>query len=126
MIVIQDLRRAFERGETIEYRDKGSDGFWFLGPPTWDETRFEYRPYQPLSAPEVHWTEDKKRAVEMVKKRIEELRARDQAWSDSQQFEMRRRTGLDSPPPWLAWALAILGIGCLTWLAWAFTVAIRP
>ena len=83
------LKRAWQRGETVEYRERGAEGdFWFLDPPEWDPERYEYREYRPLPMPELTLSVAQQAAVELAQTLIEKRRARDQAAASMQQFNV--------------------------------------
>jgi hypothetical protein len=83
------LKRAWQRGETVEYRERGAEGdFWFLDPPEWDPERYEYREYQPLPMPELTLSAAQQAAVELARTLVEKRRARDQAAASMQQFNV--------------------------------------
>lgn len=83
------LKRAWQRGETVEYRERGTEGdFWFLDPPEWDETRYEYREYRPLPMPELTLSAAQQAAVDLAQTLVEKRRARDQAALAAERFNV--------------------------------------
>lgn len=81
------LKRAWQRGEIVEYRERGAEGdFWFLDPPEWDVERYEYREYQALPMPELTLSAAQVAAVELGKTLVEKRRARDQAAIAAERF----------------------------------------
>lgn len=114
------LKRAWQRGETVEYRERGAEGdFWFLDPPEWDEARYEYREYQPLPMPELTLSAAQQAAVELGKTLVEKRRARDQAALAAERFSAAYK-----PLPWwrrmllpaMAWASIALALTVASWL----------
>jgi hypothetical protein len=117
------LKRAWQRGETVEYRERGAEGdFWFLDPPEWDPERYEYREYQPLPMPELTLSAAQQAAVELGKTLVEKRRARDQAAASMQQFNAAYK-----PLPWwrrvlrsrvMAWVSFLCFVAGLCGVAW--------
>lgn len=90
------LKRAWQRGEIVEYRERGAEGsFWFLDPPEWDESRFEYRGYHPLTLPPPVLSSAQQAAVNLANALIAERLAADQAAASTLQF-----TKAYKPQPW--------------------------
>lgn len=81
------LKQAFDRGEVVEYRMRGSDGDWLLCPTVWDERIFEYREYHPLLPPVRELSDAQQRAVELGRSLIEARRAMDQAAIAAETFK---------------------------------------
>jgi hypothetical protein len=118
------LKRAWQRGETVEYRERGAEGdFWFLDPPEWDPERYEYREYRPLPRPELTLSAAQQAAIELGKTLVEKRRAVDQAAASMQQFSAAYK-----PLPWwrrglrsraVAWVLFVgfsLALTAASWL----------
>ena len=90
------LKRAWQRGETVEYRERGAEGaFWFLDPPEWDPERYEYREYRPLPMPELTLSAAQQAAADLAKALIEQKRATDQAAASMLRFNVTYK-----PLPW--------------------------
>jgi len=114
------LKRAWQRGETVEYRERGAEGdFWFLDPPEWDEARYEYREYQPLPMPELTLSAAQQAAVELGKTLVEKRRATDQAAASMLRFNATYK-----PLPWWrrvqGWLLLAAVIGWFAFGLWAY------
>ncbi len=101
------LKQAFERGEIIEYRLRGSDGDWLLCPTVWDERIFEYREYHPLTLPPPALSNAQQAAVNLANALIAERLAADQAAASMLQF-----TKAYKPLPW--WRRVLL----TCWRGW--------
>jgi hypothetical protein len=82
------LKKAWQRGEIVEYRERGAEGdSWFLDPPEWDVERYEYREYHPLLPPVRELSAAQQRAVELGRSLIEARRAMDQAAIAAETFK---------------------------------------
>lgn len=114
------LRQAWQRGETVEYRERGAEGdFWFLDPPEWDPERYEYREYRPLPMPELALSAAQQAAVELGKTLVEKRRARDQAALAAERFSAAYKP----LPLWTrvamsVWVDRVLLVAFLTGVAW--------
>jgi hypothetical protein len=89
------LKQAFERGEIIEFRVRGSEDSWLPCPTVWDERAFEYREYHPLTLPPPVLSSAQQAAVNLANALIAERLAADQAAAASLRFTKAYR-----PLPW--------------------------
>jgi hypothetical protein len=116
------LKRAWQRGEIVEYRERGAEGsFWFLDPPEWDEARYEYREYHPLPPPAPVLNDAQQQAVNLANLQVAQMRLRQQREADGLAFTRRAEDNAEYVPPmpkWLAWGLALVFIVVLTAASW--------
>jgi hypothetical protein len=119
------LKQAWQRGEIVEYRERGAEGdFWFLDPPEWDVERYEYREYQPLPMPELTLSAAQLTAVDLARTLVEKRRARDQAAIAAERFSAAYK-----PLPWWrrvqGWLLLAAVIGWFAFGAWMYFLLFR-
>jgi hypothetical protein len=124
---VNPLKQAFERGDIIEYRLRGSEGDWLLCPIVWDERTYEYREYHPLTLPPPVLSSAQQAAVDLANKLIAQRLATDQAAAAMLRFDKAYK-----PLPW--WRLrhagtyALFGLGATAWVVfclWLWKIFIR-
>ncbi len=89
------LKQAFDRGEVIEYRLRGSEDAWLLCPTVWDERIFEYREYHPLILPPPVLSSAQQAADDLANTLIAQRPAADQAAAAMLRFNKAYK-----PLPW--------------------------